>query len=167
MPQARNLSESAGNLQARWQKLAPRDAVGPSSPFPGFNARMDWEFFHQALSPTDGWGARERLTSARANAMYRCADRKSPSSSRIANPAGKATFLRMAELKKKPIPSFTTDASLGGIPSGAGFKQDEILSREALDSLSTLQLIDLIVGKLPPRHSALLDFVYLRERITE
>src|SRR6185436_14281353 len=33
------------------------------------------------------------------------------------------------------------------------------------ESLSTLQLVDLIVSKLPSRHSALLDMVYLRERI--
>jgi proteasome-associated ATPase len=34
-----------------------------------------------------------------------------------------------------------------------------------LDRLSTLQLVDLIIGKLPPRHSSILDMVYLRERI--
>src|SRR5207248_2575166 len=41
-----------------------------------------------------------------------------------------------------------------------------LLPREELDRLSTLQLIDLIVSKLPPRHPAILDMVYLRERIT-
>jgi proteasome-associated ATPase len=35
-----------------------------------------------------------------------------------------------------------------------------------MESLSTLQLVDLIVGKLPPRHPALLDFIYLRGRIS-
>jgi len=34
-----------------------------------------------------------------------------------------------------------------------------------LDRLSTLQLVDLISSKLPPRHSSFLDLVYLRERI--
>src|SRR5205807_1568402 len=40
-----------------------------------------------------------------------------------------------------------------------------LLPREELDRLSTLQLIDLIVSKLPQRHPAILDMVYLRERI--
>src|SRR5947199_3393954 len=40
-----------------------------------------------------------------------------------------------------------------------------LLPREDLDTLSTLQLIDLIVSKLPQRHPAILDMVYLRERI--
>jgi proteasome-associated ATPase len=42
---------------------------------------------------------------------------------------------------------------------------DDLLSREELDRLSTLQLVDLISSKLPPRHSSLLDLVYLRERV--
>lgn len=42
---------------------------------------------------------------------------------------------------------------------------NDLLSREELDRLSTLQLVDLISSKLPPRHSSLLDIVYLRERI--
>lgn len=41
-----------------------------------------------------------------------------------------------------------------------------LIPREELDSLSTLQLLDLIVSKLPPRHPTLLDMVYLRERIS-
>jgi hypothetical protein len=28
-----------------------------------------------------------------------------------------------------------------------------------------LQLVDLIVGKLPPRHTAIMDMVYLRDRV--
>jgi proteasome-associated ATPase len=40
-----------------------------------------------------------------------------------------------------------------------------LLSREELDRLSTLQLVDLISSKLPARHSSLLDLVYLRERV--
>lgn len=43
----------------------------------------------------------------------------------------------------------------------------DLLSREQLDSLSTLQLVDLIATKLPTRHTALIDLVYLRDRITE
>src|SRR6059036_3195451 len=70
----------------------------------------------------------------------------------------------MADPKKK-----------SGPPSPAGKPQAEgsavssplsgLLPREQLDTLSTLQLIDLIVSKLPPRHPAILDMVYLRERI--
>ncbi|HEV8543625.1 MAG TPA: AAA family ATPase [Verrucomicrobiae bacterium] len=41
----------------------------------------------------------------------------------------------------------------------------DLLSREELDRLSTLQLVDLISSKLPARHSSLLDLVYLRERV--
>jgi proteasome-associated ATPase len=36
-----------------------------------------------------------------------------------------------------------------------------------MDALSALQLVDMIVGKLPPRHSSLLDMVYLRDRVAE
>src|SRR3569832_816491 len=66
----------------------------------------------------------------------------------------------MAESKKKggspqpQIPRQEPDSSLS-----------DLLSREELDRLSTLQLVDLISSKLPPRHSSLLDLVYLRERI--
>jgi proteasome-associated ATPase len=67
----------------------------------------------------------------------------------------------MAESKKK-----------GGSPQPQVPRQDpdssplsDLLSREELDRLSTLQLVDLISSKLPPRHSSLLDLVYLRERI--
>lgn len=70
----------------------------------------------------------------------------------------------MAEPKKKSAPPSSAiklpaegaqpSPSLGGL-----------LPREELDTLSVLQLIDLIVSKLPPRHPAILDMVYLRERI--
>jgi proteasome-associated ATPase len=40
-----------------------------------------------------------------------------------------------------------------------------LLPREELDQLSILQILDLIAGKLPGRHSALIDLVYLRERV--
>src|SRR5687768_3611311 len=42
---------------------------------------------------------------------------------------------------------------------------NDLLTRDELDRLSTLQLVDLISSKLPPRHSSLLDLVYLRERV--
>ena len=42
-----------------------------------------------------------------------------------------------------------------------------MLSREQLDLLSPLQLVDLITAKLPPRHSSLMDMVYLRDRVVE
>ena len=70
----------------------------------------------------------------------------------------------MAEPKKKSVPPFSTgkqppeDAPISSSLEG-------LLSREQLDKYSTLQLLDLIAGKLPPRSSALLDLVYLRERI--
>jgi proteasome-associated ATPase len=65
----------------------------------------------------------------------------------------------MAESKKK-----------GGSPQGQKQEAEpsalnDLLSREELDRLSTLQLVDLISSKLPARHSSLLDLVYLRERI--
>src|SRR2546426_3902628 len=70
----------------------------------------------------------------------------------------------MAEPKKKSVPPSSTNKTSAeeaqASPSLSG-----LLSREELDTLSTLQLIDLIVNKLPPRHPALLDMVYLRERI--
>jgi proteasome-associated ATPase len=70
----------------------------------------------------------------------------------------------MAEPKKKSVPP-----SPGGKPPAEGSVVPSPLSgllpREELDALSTLQLIDLIVSKLPPRHPAILDMVYLRERI--
>jgi proteasome-associated ATPase len=69
----------------------------------------------------------------------------------------------MAEYKKKsnqPATYRPEEASQEG-PSPLS----NLISREELDSLSTLQIVDLIVSKLPPRHSSLLDMVYLRERI--
>ncbi|HVK57423.1 MAG TPA: AAA family ATPase [Candidatus Kapabacteria bacterium] len=65
----------------------------------------------------------------------------------------------MAESKKK-----------GGSPQPSRQEAEtsplnDLLSREELDRLSTLQLVDLISSKLPPRHSSLLDLVYLRERV--
>src|SRR5436190_18709713 len=67
----------------------------------------------------------------------------------------------MAESKKKGVPS-TPKGPSEPFPDSS---LNDLLSREDLDKLSTLQLIDLIASKLPNRHSTLLDLVYLRERI--
>ena len=70
----------------------------------------------------------------------------------------------MAEPKKKSVPQASANKSpveaSQTSPSLSG-----LLPREELDTLSALQLIDLIVTKLPPRHPAILDMVYLRERV--
>src|ERR1043166_6984229 len=71
----------------------------------------------------------------------------------------------MAEPKKKSVP--TTPASKPQVDGPElSSALGGLLPREELDRLSTLQLIDLIVSKLPPRPPAILDMVYLRERIT-
>ncbi len=64
----------------------------------------------------------------------------------------------MAEPKKKsvpPSPASKSPADGAEVSSTLG----GLLPREELDRLSTLQLIDLIVSKLPPRHPAILDMV--------
>ncbi len=71
----------------------------------------------------------------------------------------------MAESKKKTTPRPGPEPSRK-IPDPSAPLGD-FLSREQLDSLSTLQLVDLIVQKLPPRHTSILDLVYLRDRISE
>src|SRR5207247_2954804 len=71
----------------------------------------------------------------------------------------------MADPKEKsaaPSPAGKPQAEGSAVPSPLS----GLLPREELDTLSTLQLIDLIVSKLPQRHPAILDMVYLRERIT-
>ncbi len=79
----------------------------------------------------------------------------------------------MAEPKKKPVAS---GAALKSSPPGSqptpGPKPvapppELFLSREQLDALSPLQLVDMITGKLPPRHAAIMDMVYLRDRVAE
>jgi len=68
----------------------------------------------------------------------------------------------MAESKKKggaqAPPAIPTDE-----PGASSLK--DLLSREELDKLSTLQLVDLIASQLPPRHASIFDLLYLRERI--
>ena len=70
----------------------------------------------------------------------------------------------MAEPKKKSVPPSPASKSPADGPEVSS-TLGGLLPREELDRLSTLQLIDLIVSKLPPRHPAILDMVYLRERI--
>jgi proteasome-associated ATPase len=71
----------------------------------------------------------------------------------------------MAEPKKKSVPQSSANKAPSG-ESQDSPSMSELLPREELDTLSALQLIDLIVTKLPPRHAAILDMVYLRERIS-
>jgi proteasome-associated ATPase len=70
----------------------------------------------------------------------------------------------MAEPRKKgaPLPGAGKPP---GEPAGPPAALHDLLPREELDRLSTLQLVDLIARRLPARHSSLLDLVYLRERI--
>ncbi|MEP6662059.1 MAG: peptidase, partial [Verrucomicrobiota bacterium] len=72
----------------------------------------------------------------------------------------------MAEPKKKAVPH-TANPSRDEPTEPTAPPLDEILSREQLDSLSTLQLIDVIAQKLPARHTSLMDLIYLRDRISE
>ena len=74
----------------------------------------------------------------------------------------------MAESKKKSAarPNTSSTEPQSEAPEGMPALGD-LLSREQLDTLSTLQLVDLISTKLPPRHTALIDLVYLRDRISE
>jgi proteasome-associated ATPase len=71
----------------------------------------------------------------------------------------------MAESRKKSVPPAATHKASGDKPE-SGASLTDLLSREELDTLSTLQLVDLIASKLPARHSSLIDLVYLRERVT-
>jgi proteasome-associated ATPase len=70
----------------------------------------------------------------------------------------------MAESKKKGGSQAAPKNFSEDHPGSASL--NDLLSRDELDRLSTLQLIDLIASKLPQRHSSLMDLVYLRERIS-
>ncbi|MBM3834448.1 MAG: AAA family ATPase [Verrucomicrobia bacterium] len=70
----------------------------------------------------------------------------------------------MAESKKKPVPPSGANRP-PGTPAEGQSPLTDLLSREELDTLSTLQIVDLIVSKLPARHPSIMDVVYLRERI--
>jgi proteasome-associated ATPase len=70
----------------------------------------------------------------------------------------------MAEPKKKSVPPPALNKLPAGATEGQGPLSD-LLSHEEMEKLSTLQIVDLIISKLPPRHPSILDIVYLRERI--
>jgi proteasome-associated ATPase len=70
----------------------------------------------------------------------------------------------MAESKKKSVAQSAMNKPSASASQNSP-EESEILSREELESLSALQLVDMIVGKLPPRHSSIMDMIYLRERI--
>jgi proteasome-associated ATPase len=72
----------------------------------------------------------------------------------------------MADSRKKsgatPEPQRPAEPTPSGPPPLA-----DLMPHEQLEGLSTLQLLDMIVGKLPPRHATILDMVYLRERVVQ
>jgi proteasome-associated ATPase len=74
----------------------------------------------------------------------------------------------MAEPKKKPAARSPAPeaAPLGDQPASSPFMPPP-LTREEMESLSALQLVDLITTKLPARHVSLMDMVYLRDRVAE
>ena len=73
----------------------------------------------------------------------------------------------MAESKKKSPGSGSSTKSHPIESPPSPRPENEVLPREQLEALSLLQLVDLIVAKLPPRHSAIMDMVYLRDRVAE
>jgi proteasome-associated ATPase len=72
----------------------------------------------------------------------------------------------MAESKKKSAGSGSS-AKPHPVESSPPPPELDVLPQEQLEMLSLLQLVDLIVAKLPPRHSAIMDMVYLRDRVAE
>jgi proteasome-associated ATPase len=74
----------------------------------------------------------------------------------------------MAESKKKSASSGSSSKSrpLESPPLPPPPPPD-VLPHEQLETLSLLQVVDLIVAKLPPRHPAIMDMVYLRDRVAE
>ncbi len=70
----------------------------------------------------------------------------------------------MAESKKR-VPAGSGLGLGEGLGAPASVALSSVLSREELDGMSTLQIVDLISTRLPARHVAVLDLVYLRERI--
>jgi proteasome-associated ATPase len=73
----------------------------------------------------------------------------------------------MAESKKKSAGSGSSAKNHPLSSPTPPAPESEVLPREQLETLSLLQLIDLIVAKLPPRHCTLMDMVYLRDRVGE
>jgi proteasome-associated ATPase len=73
----------------------------------------------------------------------------------------------MAESKKKPAGRSPAPESPAPEGSTAQGPVPPPLTREEMEALSALQLVDLITAKLPPRHISLMDMVYLRDRVAE
>jgi proteasome-associated ATPase len=73
----------------------------------------------------------------------------------------------MAESKKKPASGSPSPKPSPNDGPDSPLLENRMLPGEQLDALSTLQLVDMIVAKLPPRHSAIMDMVYLRDRVIE
>lgn len=75
----------------------------------------------------------------------------------------------MAEPKKKPPAARSAEeaaeTNLDPSPADDFPSLADLLPKEELDQLSTLQVLDLIARKLPPRHSAIVDLAYFRDRI--
>ena len=64
----------------------------------------------------------------------------------------------MADSKKRATPKVEPSPSEAKPPGG-------MLSHEEMESLSALQLVDLIASELPAQHPSLMDLIYLRDRI--
>src|SRR5689334_19707731 len=72
----------------------------------------------------------------------------------------------MPESKKRPG-SATSGHKSPSESSDDSMSSPDVLSRDQMEKLSALQLVDMIVGKLPPRHSSIMDMIYLRDRVAE
>src|SRR5580698_9101097 len=64
----------------------------------------------------------------------------------------------MADSKKRATPKVEPSPSEPKPPGG-------MLSHEEMESLSALQLVDLIASELPAQHPSLMDLIYLRDRV--
>jgi proteasome-associated ATPase len=75
----------------------------------------------------------------------------------------------MAEPRKKPAASsaMPKPGDRQPAPKSVPPLPESLLSREEMEVLSPLRLIDMIAGKLPPRHVAVMDLGYLRDRVAE
>jgi proteasome-associated ATPase len=85
----------------------------------------------------------------------------------VAKTSGENKFVVMAESKKKPASNNPPQKHSPNDGPELPPLEPDVLPTEQLESLSTLQLVDMIVAKLPPRHSAIMDMVYLRDRVIE
>jgi proteasome-associated ATPase len=65
----------------------------------------------------------------------------------------------MADSKKRAAPPKVEPSPSDAKPPGG------ILSHEEMESLSALQLVDLIASELPAQHPSLMDLIYLRDRV--